>query len=60
MRLQLAILSLITLLSSLVAGDTAEKWTEIALKSKSGVINLNDKTFDQIISADRNYTTIGT
>jgi len=51
---------LLFLLLSLVAADSLQKWTDIALKSKSGVIRLNDQTFDQLISEDRDYTVVGT
>jgi len=43
---------------SLVAGDALQKWTEIASKARSNVIRLDEQTFDQLITAERNYTAI--
>jgi len=51
--------SFILFLSSVVAGDALQKWTHVALKSKWNVIKLNHNTFDEIISGERNYSTIG-
>jgi hypothetical protein len=45
-------------LLSLVRGDSLEKWTDIASKSPSNVIRLNEETFDQLVTAERNYTAI--
>jgi OST3 / OST6 family, transporter family len=45
---------------SLVAGDALQKWTEIASKSRSNVIRLDETTFDQLITTERNYTSIST
>jgi hypothetical protein len=45
---------------SLVAGDTLQKWTGIASKAKSNVIRLDEQTFDQLITTERNYTAIST
>lgn len=61
MRVLAAILFCLAIVLSLVAADedALQKWTDMAIKSRSGVINLNDKTFDQIITKERNYTTIG-
>lgn len=61
MRVLPAILLCLAIVLSLVAADedALHKWTDMAIRSRSGVINLNEKTFDQIITNDRNYTTIG-
>jgi len=53
----LLLTSVLGLLSQ-VRGDSLEKWTEIASKSRSNVIRLNEQTFDQLVTTDRNYTAI--
>jgi hypothetical protein len=58
MRCQNFVFASILGLVALVAGDV-QKWTDLSLKSRMNVINLDDQTFDQIITTERNYTTIG-
>jgi hypothetical protein len=41
------------------AEDSVGKWAEIASKSRSNVIRLDEHSFDQLITTDRNYTAIG-
>ena len=57
MHIQRLLLTAILGLISLVGADSL-KWTEIAAKSRSNVIRLNEQTFDQLVAADRNYTAI--
>jgi hypothetical protein len=59
MRFESLLLASIFSLVSLVAGDVLEKWTEVASRSRSNVIRLDEHTFDQLITTERNYTTIG-
>lgn len=58
MLFQRPLLTLLVGLLSVVRGDSLEKWTEIASKSRSNVIRLNEQTFDQLVTAERNYTAI--
>jgi len=58
MRIQRGLLTTILGLVSLVGADSLQKWTEIASKSRSNVIRLNEQTFDQLVTAERNYTAI--
>jgi hypothetical protein len=58
MRCQNFVLASILGAVTFVAGNV-QKWTDVSLKSRSNVINLDDQTFDQLITAERNYTTIG-
>lgn len=58
MYFQSIFLTSVLTLISLVAGDALQKWTEIASKSPSNVIRLDETTFDQLITTERNYTTI--
>lgn len=54
----LAFISIVSL--SFAAGDTLQYWNEVAARSRSNVIKLDDNLFDELIAAERNYTTIGT
>ena len=58
MHIQRLLLTAILGLISLVGADNLQKWTEIAAKSRSNVIRLNEQTFDQLVAAERNYTAI--
>jgi hypothetical protein len=58
MRIQRLLLTTILGLVSLVGADSLQQWTEIASKSRSNVIRLNEHTFDQLVAAERNYTAI--
>ena len=59
MRLQSALLaSILFLVSFVVAGD-ADRWAKVAQKTRTNVIVLNDQTFDEMITTERNYTTVG-
>jgi hypothetical protein len=60
MRVAAFLLTFVVSLTSLVKGDAGREWAEIASRSPSNVIKLDEHTFDQLISADRNYTVIGT
>src|SRR5271168_4284322 len=60
MRFQSLFLTSIVASISLVAGDALQKWTEIASNSRSNVIKLDETTFDQLITTERNYTSIST
>ena len=60
MRFQSLFLASILASISLVAGDALQKWTEIASKSRSNVLRLDETTFDQLITPERNYTSIST
>ena len=44
---------------SLVTGDALQIWSDIAARSSANVIKLDEQTFDQLITNDRNYTAIG-
>jgi len=55
-----SVVPIVLALISLVAGDALQHWTDVASRSRSNVITLNDQTFDQLITPERNYTTIGT
>jgi hypothetical protein len=43
---------------SIAAANAREAWTDVALKSSSNVVRLNDQNFDQLVAHDRNYTSI--
>ena len=59
MRLQQVLLaSVLTFISFVVAGD-ADRWTTVAQKTRTNVIVLNDQTFDELITTERNYTSVG-
>ena len=58
MHIQRLLLTAILGLISLAGADSLQKWTEIAAKSRSNVIRLNEQTFDQLVAAERNYTAI--
>jgi hypothetical protein len=58
MRLQNALLASILALVSVVAGDT-DRWTQAARKTRTNVLVLNDQTFDELITTERNFTSIG-
>jgi hypothetical protein len=45
---------------SIVAAGALESWTKVAQQSSMNVIKLDDQTFDQLITPERNYTSIGT
>ena len=60
MRLhQILLASVLTFVSFVVAQD-AERWASVAQKTRTNVIVLNDQTFDELITAERNYTSVGT
>ena len=58
MRIHSLLLTSILVLISPAAGDTLQKWSEIATKSRSNVIRLDVQTFDQLVTTERNYTAI--
>src|SRR5205085_3216983 len=59
MRLQQVLLaSILTFISFVVAGD-ADRWVTASQKTRTNVIVLNDQTFDELITTDRNYTSVG-
>jgi len=50
--------SILSTISVAVAADARDTWTDVALQSSSNVVKLNDQNFDQLITPDRNYTSI--
>ena len=59
MRFQFLFLVSIFTSISLVAGDVLQKWTDVASRSSSNVIRLDENSFDQLIPTERNYTVVG-
>lgn len=59
MRFQAVFLTVVAALLSIAAADALQKWTDVASKARSNVIRLDADTFDQLVSPDRNYSTIG-
>ena len=59
MRLIHLVLGWALAITSLVVGDASERWSEIAASSSSNIIRLDDQTFDQLVTIERNYTAIG-
>ena len=49
---------LISLILSVTAEDAVSRWSNLAAKSSTNVIRLDDTNFDEIITTERNYTVI--
>jgi hypothetical protein len=60
MRLQQILLASVLTFVSFVLAQDAERWASVAQKTRTNVIVLNDQTFDELITAERNYTSVGT
>jgi hypothetical protein len=58
MRFQKVFLTSLLPIISAVTATSLDAWTEIALQASSNVVKLNDKNFDQLITPERNYTSV--